>query len=59
MAIKRCGTIGCRKAATHVLTYSFPESRDVPETDYVCKPCGEGYVRRPALHAGIAPIPRS
>ena len=27
-----CGTIGCRSAATHTLTYSFPESRDVTET---------------------------
>ncbi len=53
---KRCGSIGCKSAATHTLTYSFPGERDNPVTDLVCRPCGEGYVRRPTLHAGIAPL---
>jgi hypothetical protein len=50
----RCGTIGCRNDATHTLTYSFPESRDVIETDEVCAQCGEDYLRRPALKASLA-----
>ena len=48
-----CGTIGCRVAATHTLTYSFPESRDVTETGTVCQPCGDGYLRRPTLKASL------
>ena len=51
-----CGTIGCRSAATHTLTYSFPESRDVTETDTVCQPCGEGYLRRPTLKASLGEL---
>ena len=48
-----CGTIGCRRRATHTLTYSFPEFRDVTETDTVCQPCGDGYLRRPTLKASL------
>jgi predicted ATPase with chaperone activity len=51
-----CGTIGCRSAATHTLTYSFPESRDVTETDTVCQSCGEGYLRRPTLKASLGEL---
>ena len=50
---RTCGTIGCRRRATHTLTYSFPESRDVTETDTVCQPCGDGYLRRPTLKASL------
>ena len=51
--VRRCSTIGCQRAATHTLDYSFQGSRDEPETDTVCFPCGEGYTRRPALQATL------
>ena len=57
MAGKTCGTIGCKAPATHVLTYSFPESRDTTETDLVCLACAAGYQRRPTLKATFLPIP--
>lgn len=57
MAAKRCGTIGCKAPVTHILTYSFPESRDVQEREYVCEPCGQGYLRRPALKATLETLP--
>jgi len=47
----KCSTIGCKRDATHVLTYSFPESRNVIEKDVVCESCGQGYTRRPTLKA--------
>ena len=50
-SIVKCSTIGCKHDATHVLTYSFPESRDVIEKDVVCQSCGEAYTRRPTLRA--------
>ncbi len=52
----KCSTIGCKREATHVLTYSFQESRDDTERDLVCEPCGEGYVRRPSLKAMLEVI---
>lgn len=52
----RCGTIGCKNDVTHRLTYSFPESRDKNETDNVCAPCGQSYVRRPSLHATLVKL---
>ena len=52
-ARQTCGTIGCRNDASHTLTYSFPESRDVTETDKVCQSCGDGYLRRPTLKASL------
>jgi Subunit ChlI of Mg-chelatase len=51
-----CGTIGCRNAPTHTLTYSFPESRDITETDTVCQSCGEGYLSRPTLKASLGEL---
>ena len=51
LPVKKCSTVGCRRHATHVLTYSFQGSRDVTEQERVCEPCGEGYVRRPSLKA--------
>jgi DNA-directed RNA polymerase subunit RPC12/RpoP len=51
---RKCGTIGCNRTATHTLAYSFPESRETTETDLVCQPCGEGYLRRPTLKASLA-----
>lgn len=51
-----CGTIGCKRDATHNLTYSFPESRDQVERDSVCEPCGAGYVRRPTLRASLTVV---
>lgn len=53
---KRCGSIGCKSLATHTLTYSFPGDRDLTFTELVCRPCGEGYTRRPTLKATITPI---
>lgn len=52
-ARQTCGTIGCPDEATHTLSYSFPESRDVTENDLVCQPCGEGYLHRPTLKASL------
>jgi predicted ATPase with chaperone activity len=56
-ARQTCGTIGCRSAATHTLTYSFPESREVTATDDVCEFCGDGYLRRPTLKASLKARP--
>lgn len=53
---KTCGTVGCKLEATHTLTYTFPESRDQPETDTVCEFCGLAYTRRPTLRASLTPI---
>lgn len=53
----KCSTIGCKAEATHVLRYTFPESRSEQETDQVCKPCGDAYVRRPVFRATLTPIP--
>jgi hypothetical protein len=44
------------RAATHELTYSFPESRDQAEHDKVCGECAEGYTRRPTLKATARPL---
>lgn len=54
---KTCDTMGCRSAATHVLTTPDldPEGENT-YTDQVCEPCGQGYMRRPVLRATLAPI---
>jgi hypothetical protein len=49
-----CSTVGCKRQATHTLHYSFPESRDNPVTDVVCRTCGDGYVCRPSLRATLS-----
>jgi hypothetical protein len=51
MQVTKCGTIGCKLPATHVLVYSFPESRDETETDETCEFCADSYIRRPTLRA--------
>lgn len=48
-----CSTIGCTSTATHLLTYSFPESRDEKEMDHVCRICGIGYTHRVSLRATL------
>jgi predicted ATPase with chaperone activity len=48
-----CGTIGCRRRATHTPHLQLPRIRDVTETDLVCQPCGDGYLRRPTLKASL------
>lgn len=48
----------CQGTATHLLISSIrtdEESRE-PFRDPVCKPCGESYVRRPALKARLVPL---
>lgn len=52
----RCGTIGCKKEATHELVYSFQESRDQQERDEVCERCGYDYTHRPSLKATVTPL---
>ncbi|MGW1261259.1 hypothetical protein ACWD7Y_04760 [Streptomyces drozdowiczii] len=42
----------CQGTATHLLIASSRE----PLRDPVCKPCGESYVRRPALQARLVPL---
>jgi hypothetical protein len=57
---KTCDTIGCRSAATHVLTTPGLDPGGESEyADDVCLPCGQGYLRRPALRATLAPKPES
>ena len=49
-----CATAGCPRKATYRMVYQVRSSRD-PElsqqviTDDVCRPCFEGYCRRPSL----------
>lgn len=50
-----CETIGCKAAATHLLSYPDRDSGTV-YSDKVCKPCGESFTRRPALRATLAPL---
>ena len=52
----RCATVGCGNTATHKLVYTFQGERDQPITELVCAPCGQGYVRRPALQATLTPL---
>lgn len=63
----RCSTLNstitsaddpCEGAATHLLLGSqrVDEGERVPFRDPVCKPCGESYVRRPALKARLVPL---
>jgi hypothetical protein len=55
---KVCDTLGCRNTATHILTTPSLDFDDSPVTytDQVCEPCGQGYTRRPALRATLAPM---
>jgi hypothetical protein len=59
----RCSTLSgdpwdpCERAATHMLVYSQLENEKRQEyAEAVCKPCGEGYLRRPALKARLVPL---
>jgi hypothetical protein len=57
---KTCDTMGCRNTATHVLTTPGLDPEDENTyTDLVCEPCGQGYLRRPALRATLAPMAQS
>jgi hypothetical protein len=49
----RCATIGCLNRAQVRITYSYPDARDTPETEPVCRDCAASYARRPALKATI------
>jgi hypothetical protein len=54
---KTCDTIGCRAAATHILsTPGLDSEEENVYIDHVCEPCGQGYLRRPALRATLAPM---
>lgn len=54
---RTCDTMGCRNTATHVLSTPGLDAGDENTyVDHVCEPCGQGYMRRPALRATLAPV---
>lgn len=46
----RCGTIGCRRPVTTVITHG---PADMRSADTVCDECRDGYLRRPALRTAV------
>ena len=52
----QCATIGCKRNATHTVTYSYPEARSFTESEDVCLKCGTEYMSRPTLKASLAPL---
>lgn len=56
----RCSTLkgmapDCTGTATHMLLYPDPETQTAVR-EPVCKPCGEGFTRRPRLKGRIVPL---
>lgn len=49
-----CDTISCKAPATHRLSWPGWDGETVHEK--VCEPCGEAYLRRPALKAELNPL---
>ncbi len=52
----RCTAVSCENQATHQVAYSFPEARAQIIRQDVCRECGTGYLRRPALLASMKPL---
>lgn len=53
---KKCDTIGCPAPATHTLTWRGIATEDATYSEQVCEPCGQGYLRRPALRATLVKV---